>query len=253
MTQIHPLATEVHRCYDEWGPIYVLQQGEIRYLAFGDGGEQSAVDLNRPYRPLYEYAQAMLLALLFQPNPQQVLMLGLGGGSLATALLRALPDCRITAVELRAQVVETAHHWFALPRSERLHCRIEDAAAYMAHRPASCELLFADIYLDDGMQEVQLSSQLLADCHHALADDGILVLNLWDDGRARHPLALQRLSEHFGDALLGCPIEGGNLIAFAFKGGLPNIQPRRLQKPLKQLGRQLELPLQKLLNKLGPL
>lgn len=252
---IPELSVEIHHSVDHWGSIHVLEHQGIRYLTFGDGGEQSAVDLEQPHIPLYEYTQAMLLALIFHPHPNQIVLLGLGGGSLATALLHNLPTTsQITAVELRAQVACAAQDWFQLPNDPRLTVEIEDAGHYMAKRSKSCDLLFADIYLDEGMQKVQLSEELLGHCERLLTDEGVLVLNLWDEGHGCHPLALERLSGLFGGQLLACPIIGGNLVLFASKAGLELPNPRHLQQPLKRLSKRSgDLPLQELFNRLRPL
>jgi len=252
---IPSLAVELHRNEDAWGNIHVFQYQHIRYLTFGDGGEQSAIDLRQPQMPLYEYTQAMLLALLFAPGARDITLLGLGGGSLARTLLHLLPDCQIEAVELRAEVAATARQWFSLPDSNRLNIEIADASDYMTESERSCDLLFADIYLDEGMQQAQLAEQLLANCARLLGDEGILVLNLWDEGHGYHPLALERLSQNFSPHFLCCPIEGGNLVLLASPAGLPLPDLRHNMAALRRLQKRLgeELALQRLLNRLRPL
>ncbi|MFC6671402.1 hypothetical protein [Marinobacterium aestuariivivens] len=60
---------ELHRAYDDWGPVRVIEDGPRRYLSFGYGGEQSCIDCENPALPVFEYVQAMLLALLYMPAP----------------------------------------------------------------------------------------------------------------------------------------------------------------------------------------
>jgi len=249
---IPSLAIELQRHHDAWGSIHIFEYDHIRYLTFGDGGEQSAIDLRQPQVPLFEYNQAMLLSLLYQPNPRQITLLGLGGGSLASTLLHLLPNCQLTAVELRADVAMAARRWFALPDSPFLDIAIEDAAHYVATTDTPCDLLFADIYLDEGMQKAQLDDDLLANCARLLRDDGLLVLNLWDEGHGYHPLALERLQQCFRPPFLGCPIEGGNLILLASKQGLPAPDTRHNLAALRRLNRKIgaEIPLQLLFNRL---
>lgn len=251
---IPSLAVELHRSKDHWGTLHVFEYRGVRYLTFGDGGEQSAIDLNQPHIPLYEYTQAMLLALIFCPEPRHITLLGLGGGSLATTLLHQLPDSTITAVELRHQVVDAAQQWFCLPETPRLSIEISDAVEFMTHTNQPCDLLFADIYLDEGMQQAQLCHDLLADCERILDDNGLLVLNLWDEGQGYHPLAMERLSKHFEGHFLACPIEGGNLVLFASKNGLPAPDPRHHLSSIRRLSKRAgNLPLQPLFERLRPL
>jgi len=196
----------------------------------------------------------MLLALIFCPQPHHITLLGLGGGSLATTLLHHLPESTITAVELRHQVAKAARQWFYLPDTPRLKIEINDAVEFITCTEQPCDLLFADIYLDEGMQQSQLGHELLANCERILTDDGLLVLNLWDEGQGYHPLALERLSKYFAGHLLACPIEGGNLVLFASKSGLPVPSSRHYLSALRRLSKRTgNLPLQPLFERLRPL
>ena len=244
---------EIHRCYDDWGPIRVFEDGVRRYLAFGEDAEQSCVDLLCPETLIYEYTQAMMLALLYQPSPTKVTLLGLGGGSMVHCLSHFDSSIALNVVELRPRVAEIAEQWFALEQSPQVSLHFGDAGAYMADSPHSSDLIFADIYNDDGMITTQLNSDFLADCYSSLNSEGVLVLNLWEEGRASHPLAKQRISDQFGADCMCCPVEDGNLIVFAFKGGMPEHNPRRLQPLAKKLARRLDIPLHKLVGRLKPL
>ncbi|WP_432470899.1 spermidine synthase [Amphritea sp. HPY] len=256
---------EVFRCYDEFGPIQVFDEGPYRYLTFGEGGEQSRILVDTPAVPIYQYTQAMLMALLFQPAPGQVTLLGLGAGSLANALLDYSDSVTVTAVELRPQVLAVAQRWFQLSSSPRLTIHIRDACHYISqfsHQleqqstadnsldDAPADLIFTDIYSDQGMQHEQLDPNFIFDCYTSLSDQGVLVLNLWDEGKGFHPLARERLTQQFGEQWIYCPVDSGNLIVFAFKGGVPEISQRRLIPLANKLGKQLNVPFKRLLNNL---
>lgn len=240
---------ELFRCYDQHGQIRVLEDGPHRYLAFGDGAEQSCIYSHDPTRLVHQYTQGMMLALLYLPAPNHATVLGLGAGSLVNALLACRPSLRVTAVELRPLVVTVARQWFGFQDSERLQLCIEDAGTYMAADATETDILMADIYDDQGMDDTQLRVDFLSDCYHRLSARGILVLNLWDQHNGAHPLALDRLGMLFGDCLV-CPIDEGNLIAFAFKGGTPELNQRRLMPEARRLATRLEIPLQRLVGRL---
>ena len=241
---------EVYSCYDEYGPLRVFDDGPYRYLTFGEGGEQSRIDMNNRAHPVYEYTQAMLLALLFTPAPSHATLLGLGAGSLANALLHYSAALEVEAIELRSQVVAVAQNWFRLDDSQRLTLHINDAKLHLEQSPPSTDLIFTDIFTDHGMQEDQLDQSFLNNCYQCLSAEGILVLNLWDEGKGFHPLARERLWQLFGRQWIFCPVDSGNLIVFAFKGGVPDISQRRLQPAAKRLGKTLNAPFNRLLNKL---
>ncbi|MCP8690121.1 hypothetical protein [Marinobacterium sedimentorum] len=244
---------ELYRAYDEWGPVCVLEDGPRRYLSFGDGGEQSCIDMTDPALPVFEYVQAMLLALLYMPNPAHVSLFGLGGGNLSNCLQAYDTQMQLTVVELRQQVVDIARNWLSLTETARFELLIDDAEAFAARGTTKTDIIFSDLYLDDGMQLIQLEQDFQSDCYNLLNDQGMLVLNLWDQGQARNRSALTRMKDLFNGQCLLCPVNGGNLIVLAFKGGLPQSNPRRLQQQAKQLGKLLGIPLQRLLNQLKPI
>ncbi len=242
--------TEIARNFDEYGPIYVYDDGPYRYMSFGSGGEQSRIERSRPEYPVYQYLQAMLLGLLYQPDPQRALMLGLGGGSLVHALLSYSASLQVCVVELRQQVRDIASEYFLLPDTQRLTITISDALEYLCQESTPSDLIFTDLFSDSGMQHQQLQKEYLEQCYRLLSDQGVLVLNLWDEGYGYHPLANQQLSDLFGDNWLCCTVDSGNLIAFAFKNGKPESNPRALLNGAKKLEKKLGFPARKLLNRL---
>ena len=244
------LGVEIHRSYDELGPIRVFENGSRRYLAFGEDAEQSCIDLHDPAKLVYEYTQAMILALLFFPRPRRATLLGLGAGSLIHALHHYDSSVSLNVVELRAKVAEVAQQWFALELFPELNLQIDDASNYISLEHPPSDLIFTDIYNDQGMIESQLSTEFLANCYQNLSAEGILVLNLWDEGGS-HPRAFQALCDQFGDHhCISCLIEEGNMIVYAFKNGVPPINERRLQPIAKKLAKQMGFSVQKLLARL---
>jgi spermidine synthase len=74
------------------------------------------------------------LPLLIHPNPERVVVVGLGSGATSAAIL-AHPDVKLTTVELSPQVVEAAVHFAPFTRNviedPRLDLVLEDAKAYL--------------------------------------------------------------------------------------------------------------------------
>lgn len=246
--------TEIYRCYDDLGPIRVFEDGSIRFLAFSEDAQQSAIDLSRPSDLVFEYTQAMCLGLVYFPIPKRVTLLGLGAGSLVHALRQFSEELLIDVVELRPQVIQVAKDWFALPtEDEHLNVVAEDAESYMVDFYGETDLILADIYNDKGMLDLQIKPDFLRDCFQSLSRNGVLVLNLWDEGKATHPKAKEALKEYFDGACLACSIGGDNFIVLAFKGGLPQINDRHLQPLIKKLSKRLPFSVSKFVQHLKPL
>ncbi len=183
---------------DEYGPIFIADTGTQRILAFAGGDEQSRCLKSAPHVPQLEYIQAMLLVLLFL-QPKRALLLGLGGGSLMTALHHLLPSVRITAVELRERVIELAYQYFQLPRGKRLNVIHQNATDFLGgDHPHRYDVIFADLYQSEGVDPAQLQSRFIGHCVRRLKDDGWLVLNGWSEHR-ENAAFIQTLKEHFVD------------------------------------------------------
>ena len=243
--------TEIFRCYDDLGPIRVFEEGTVRFLAFGEDSQQSAIDLTRPSDLTFEYTQAMLLGLIYFPTPKRITLLGLGAGSMVHAFRQYSKELLIDVVELRPLVIKVAQDWFDLPADDdRLNILSEDAETYMAEFYGETDMILADIYNDDGMLDMQLSSSFLTDSFNALSRNGILILNLWDQGKGTHPKAKQALDAYFEGNCLSCSIGGDNLIVLAFKGGMPQINDRHLQPLVKRFSKRLPFSVSKFIGKL---
>lgn len=194
MTAIQTL----HSSEDDFGPIIVMDDGQCRILSFAPNDEQSRCLKAAPHILQYEYTQAMLLVLLFC-QPKRVLVLGLGGGSLVTALHHHIPGIHITAVELRATVIELAYRYFQMPRGKRVQIIEQDADSFLcSDQPRKLDVIFADLYHGTGVDEVQLRADFIARCAGLLKEDGWLVLNCWNEHREDAVLR-EALQQHFVD------------------------------------------------------
>jgi spermidine synthase len=226
---------ELHRCYDEWGVIKVVESGHLRYMTFGEGGDQSAIIPSEPTYPALEYTQAMLLGHLFQPQASNILALGLGAGNLVSAVHAVNLKAQIDIVELRAQVANVAKDWFHFPQSSRLKLKISDAYDYLEQSDQFYDLIFSDLYLDHGMDERQLAFEMISNAYDRLSSDGLLVINLWQQAGSLQSRLDPVLALIFDNQLMTCEVEGGNLILFAFKSNLPDSRIKRYQSSLRQI------------------
>ena len=63
--------------------VEVSEEDGVRSLHLGGDAIQSSIRLDRPDELALDYTRTMMAFLLFQPLPREVLMIGLGGGSMA--------------------------------------------------------------------------------------------------------------------------------------------------------------------------
>ena len=213
----------------------VSESRGVRLLHRGGDAVQSAMRIDDPFALALDYTRCMMAFLLFHPGPREALMIGLGGGSLAKFFHRRLHGTRTRVVELDERVVAAARTLFHLPADDA-RLAVEVGCGTEALAPECCDVLVADGF-DDESPPPALASQAFFDAAWAaLAEPGVMVLNLMDDD-PRLDATLQRLENAFGGAVLCMPaLADPNVIAFALKGAPPRIA----WQPLRERSRELE-------------
>ncbi|AXA91523.1 transferase spermidine synthase [Massilia sp. YMA4] len=186
-------------------------------LEFAPGEVQSEMDLRDPHRLVLAYARAMMCFVLFKPRPAHIVMVGLGGGSLAKFCHRYLPHSRITVLELRADVIALRDSFAIPPDSDRFRIVHVDAAAHMPALAGSADVLLLDGFDAGGLPPALASAHFYADCRRALRPDGLLVTNIFSYD-PQFGTMLRRLRQAF-DGHVGQlrGIAGNNRIVFAHR------------------------------------
>ncbi|HKX53469.1 MAG TPA: polyamine aminopropyltransferase [Nitrosospira sp.] len=231
--------------------VHLSEEYGIRSLHLGSSMVQSTMRIAAPNELQLAYTQCMMCFLLFHPRPKNVLMIGLGGGSLTKFVYWQLPKVKTTVIEINPQVVSIARSQFYVPADdERLQVLIGEGSEYLAAHAASTDVLMVDGF-DDGRQVAALCTQAFYDhASKALTRNGVLVVNLLSrDGRVHEYLA--RLENSFGGCIATILAEPyGNLIVFAFKRAPTKPAWEELQATAKALEKEFSLPFTKFAQKL---
>jgi len=236
----------LHHSEDQYGPLIVLDDKECRILAFADNDEQSKLLKTAPHIPQHTYVQAMLLVLLYS-QPKSAIVLGLGGGGLIHALRHFDAGIKLTAVELRADVIDIAKRYFQLPMSKKLKIINQDATQFLAageHKRV--DIIFADIYSAEGVDAAQVSQAFIAQCAAQLKTEGYLVLNCWKEHSKNREL-LAHLTQYFVD-VRACLTGSANWVVIAGKAKR-EISAAGLKQQAQALSQKLDFQLGRALNR----
>lgn len=205
--------------------VYVTERYGVRSLHIGSDTIQSSMRLARPNDLELAYTRSMMAFLLFQSAPSRVLMVGLGGGSLAKFVYHQMPETANEVLEINPQVVAVARRMFELPACDaRLSVRVCDAAEFIARDGPAYDTIMVDGYDGECQVEALSSRDFYTDCRRRLDAGGMLVVNLWGSDRAFGDY-LQRIESCFQAGTLCLPAERpGNVIVLAFRDapGDPN-------------------------------
>jgi len=204
-----------HRAKQE-ASVEVSEKDGIRSLHLGSDTVQSSMKLADPVELVLSYTRAMMAFLLFEPEPRRILMVGLGGGSLAKFVYHRMPAVELVAVECEPAVIFAARQYFHVPENdERFRAELGEGSAWVAENPRSCDVMLVDGY--DGHEQVpELTTEsFYANAREALTDEGVLVTNLWSSD-SRFDTYVQRMERVFS-AVVCVPAERrGNVAVLAF-------------------------------------
>jgi spermidine synthase len=191
-------------CRDDFGEIFIAEDGAIRSLYFGEV-IQSSIRPDRPAELTEDYNRALMSALLFKDNPRTILLIGLGGCSLLHFLLSAFPECVIDIVEIREKVIDLARDFFLLPRGNS-HLRIFHAAGQDFIRQHDSgnryDLIIVDAFDESGPAVSLLEKDFPAECRKRMDRDGIFAVNLWSRPKDDFPGCYASLRQCFGNNTL---------------------------------------------------
>lgn len=228
---------------------FVIDDGEIRQLLFSLDFIQSGMRIDDPCALEFAYTRKMMAFLLFVPNPEHVLMVGLGGGSLAKFCHRHLPGTRLTVVEVNPDVIALRAE-FQVPDDPRLAIIQADAAEYLPAGEGDTDVLLLDGFDAEGIAPTFLNREFYQAARRRLTPGGVLVANFAESRKywARH-LAL--LNEAFEGRVHWGTVPGGdNHIAFAFKEAGCFLDWERLEERARALADQFPLDFSALVDSL---
>lgn len=180
------------------GRIDIVDEGGFRHLHFGNQARQSSIILDSPEKLVLSYTKALMLPLLTLNRIKNILILGLGGGSLPCFFARNFPDCHVDVVEKRQKIVEIAQTYFIVPDTQNLSIYCADAFEFLrSPTPVAYDLIIIDIYSSDGLLKGLNDTQFISSIKGSLTADGIAAFNLIERPRFLFRSILQKISKEF--------------------------------------------------------
>lgn len=215
---IRAFARNIHRKVSLEASVDVSETDGVRALHLGSSTVQSAMRIAAPFELVLGYTRGIMAFLLFKPKAREVLIIGLGGGSIPKFIHRHLPEIRTRVVELHPQVTAVARSHFHLPPDdERLQVIDGDGAEYLREHPESLDVLILDAFDSHGLVPALCAQDFFDSCAESLVMDGMFAVNLWGSDK-NFDVYLQRIEQSFGGRVLMLPTgRPGNIVVFGFK------------------------------------
>lgn len=134
---------------------------------------------NYSYDTLHKSFRESLALLKPEILPgSQVLLLGMGGGSVIDILHREM-QCAytITAIEIDPVVIAVAEKYFGISSNAHLQIIQADAAGYVHTCSNTYDLVIMDIFIDDRIPAIFTQPGFIRQLHQCIAPGGLLVCN----------------------------------------------------------------------------
>lgn len=221
-------------------PVIIDTESE-RQLQFSGDALQSRMRLDDPYALIAAYTRQMMSFLLFDPDPEHVLLIGLGGGSLAKFCYRHLPRAQITVVEIDTRVIALREAFSIPPDDHRFRIVHDDGARYLSRHQQPVSAILIDAFDRAGVSPSLATSEFFRHASRLLLPAGVLIMNLHGDPE-RFGEHLQKVRNVFGARTLLAKVTGNdNVLLYAFAEGGASPAARQLFLRARHLQSKMSL------------
>lgn len=151
-------------------------------------GRQSCINLNRPREFALSYTHMAMGGLLFATSsaPKRLLVVGLGGGTIPTALRELLPEAEIDTVEIDPAVTRVARRYFGFKDDPKMHVHEIDGRVFVKRairEGRKYDGILLDAFDHEYIPEHLLTREFLAEAKSLLTPEGVLVGNTFSSSR----------------------------------------------------------------------
>lgn len=214
----------VHSEDSPFGKLLVFEENGERCMNFNsmlDVGRQTCMSLDHPEQLVFSYTRMMMTALYINPNPKNILIVGLGGATLQKTLATLLPDTVIDTVEIDPAVGNVAARYFGYQQGPKQRLFLEDGRAYIerAHRDGlRYDLVMLDAFDVDYIPEHLMTLEFLQHVRGILAPGGVAVANTFTNSQL-YERESATYAAVFGDFF---NLQTDNRVIMAVNGELPD-------------------------------
>jgi spermidine synthase len=183
---------------------------------------ESAVDLADPLTLVVPYTRTLYAGLFFQPRPERVLMIGLGGAGFHRLFAAAYPQSLLQTVELDPKVLELTETRLGFKPTDHTPVATMDGRLYVKRSTQKWDWIILDAFRGGYVPPHLKTQEFYQECAARLADNGVFVTNLHASTELYYA-DLKTLASVFPQVVLFGTKGRGNVIACAVKYKAPAI------------------------------
>ncbi|NVJ68386.1 MAG: fused MFS/spermidine synthase [Gammaproteobacteria bacterium] len=171
--------------------VYVVEEQGMRCLRFRKKNKndlsQSCIFLETPERLVFTYYKQAMGVTYFLDKPENILIIGLGGGILANTYAEIYPEAHITSVEIDEVVAEMAKKYFGYDDSaENKETHVRDGRVFVKRaikKGLKYDLILLDAFNSDYIPEHMMTKEYLEEVKELVTDDGIIMANTFSSSK----------------------------------------------------------------------
>lgn len=170
--------------------ITVTDDGNRVCMQFASKGyyvsQQSCQYKDDPDKLVFDYAKLTMAGLIVNPDPERILVVGLGGGTLPKTLHQLYPEAQIDSVEIDPAVVEVAERYFDFEESENVKVIARDGRVFVKQAQRfnrEYDFIILDAFNGDYIPEHLMTKEWLEEVKSVLADGGVVIANTFSSSR----------------------------------------------------------------------
>jgi len=186
----------------DYNDIYVMQKGSKREMWFRKKNDfflQSRIDINKLDTLILVNTKLLISALLLQPAPRSILMIGLGGCAVSNFLSRLYPQAIIDVVEIDQKVIDISKKFFYLNETLNYKVHHDDGRRFVRKmlERKTYDLIYLDAFKSGSVPFHLKTIQFYKDVNRVLSSGGVVGSNLYGKSNLLKPNDWKTFSGEF--------------------------------------------------------
>jgi spermidine synthase len=233
----------VHEERSLYRNIIVDETHDLRCLKFNTKSSQtsqSCMYKNNPDKLVFNYTKLTFASLLVTDNPKNVLIIGLGGGTLSNVIHALYPAAKIHNVEIDPAVLKVARNYFNFIENDAVTSSVQDGRIFIkraAIKKQKYDWIILDAFNGDYIPEHLLTKEFFEEVKSVLAEGGVIAANTFSSSKLyEHESATYHAV--FGDFINVSRANRSNRIILAGVNSMPT--EAQINKRIKALNPRLK-------------
>ena len=141
---------------------------------------------NNPDKLVFNYTKLTFASLLVADNPKNVLIIGLGGGTLSNVIHELYPTAKIHNVEIDPAVTKVARDYFNFIENDLVTSSVQDGRIFIkraAIKKQKYDWIILDAFNGDYIPEHLLTKEFFEEVQSVLAEGGVIAANTFSSSK----------------------------------------------------------------------